>query len=301
MDSSIIQTNNLTRRFDDLVAVDNIDVSVPKGKVYGFLGPNGSGKTTTVRMLLGLIKPNSGSVTLFGDDLKENRENILRKIGALIENPSLYPHLKGKENLAIYQKLLGLPKANIDYALDIVKMNHASNKLVKTYSLGMKQRLALALALLQKPRLLILDEPTNGLDPSGIIEMRELLKEMSEGSGITVFLCFHYLSEVEQVADSVGIISKGKILFQGTLESLYATRKSKLILDVDMSEDAVKLIEKNGWQSVCNNGSIEVSVSNKSEVPDINKLLVEEGIQVFHLNILKPNLESIFLDVTKEA
>lgn len=131
--------------------------------------------------------------------------------------------------------------------------------------------------------------------------MRELLKEMSEGSGITIFLCSHYLSEVEQVADSVGIISKGKILFQGTLESLYATRKSKLILDVDMSEDAVKLIEKNGWQSVCNNGSIEVSVSNKSEVPDINKLLVEEGIQVFHLNILKPNLESIFLDVTKEA
>lgn len=220
---NIIETKNLTKGNGTAMRVSGLDLAVPEGCVYGFLGPNGAGKTTTLKLLLGLLKPTNGTITFFGQKMTEqNRLSILAHTGSLIENPSYYGHLTGLENLQIIAKLKKVPAAEIEKALNTVRLYEQKDKKVRQYSLGMKQRLGIAMALLGNPRVLILDEPTNGLDPAGIQEMREFIKDLPTTHQMTVIVSSHLLSEVEQMADMVGIIHHGKLVFQGTMATLEA-------------------------------------------------------------------------------
>src|SRR5699024_5789234 len=194
----VIQTNNLVKQFGRDKAVDNISLAIPEGEVYGLLGPNGAGKTTTIRMLLGLMKPTSGSIHIFNQDLNKERIDILKHVGSLVENPSYYPHLTAKENLEVIRKIYQVSRSRIGDVLEVVRLQDVADKKVKAFSLGMKQRLGIAIALLHQPKLLILDEPTNGLDPSGIIEIRHLIKRLPEEFGMTVLISSHLLSEIDQ-------------------------------------------------------------------------------------------------------
>jgi len=218
----VLLTDNLTKRYGNTAAVDRIRLRIEEGEVYGFLGPNGAGKTTTLKMLVGLIQPTEGTFTVFGRTFAQHRRWILSQTGALIESPSYYGHLTGRENLRIIQRLRGLPERNVSEALRVVRLEKHQHKRVDQYSLGMKQRLGLAMALISFPKLLILDEPTNGLDPAGIEEIRELIRSLPRQYGMTVLVSSHLLSEVEQIATSVGIIHDGRLVFQGSLDSLKA-------------------------------------------------------------------------------
>ncbi len=299
MQTMTITTSRLARRFGTLTAVDDLDLQVPPGSIYGFLGPNGAGKTTTIRMLLGLIRPHAGEVHLFGCSLRQERMTLLRQVGALVESPSLYPNLTGRENLEVTRRLVGGQKAQIGQALHVVRLEDAADRRVGGYSTGMKQRLGLAQALLSTPQLLILDEPTNGLDPAGIHEMRELLCSLPQEYGVTVFLSSHLLAEVEQVATHIGIIQQGRLRFQGTLDDLHAQMKEHAVLGVDQSEKARRLLQQTGW-SVHGNGGhrLTVAANGRSDVAMINAQLVGEGVNVYHLNLEQPTLEDIFLTLT---
>ena len=224
----ILETTNLTKTHGSKMRVNNLQIQVPKGCVYGFLGPNGAGKTTTLKLLLGLIKPNHGSISFYGQEMTEkNRLSILKTTGSLIESPCYYGHLTGAENLQIIAKLKGVSAKDITDVLHTVRLYEQKDKKVKHYSLGRKQRLGIAMALLGKPQLLILDEPTNGLDPAGIQEIRELIKGLPATHDMTVIVSSHLLNEVEQMADMVGIIHHGEMLFQGSMNEL-ATQGSSL-------------------------------------------------------------------------
>jgi ABC-2 type transport system ATP-binding protein len=299
MSEAVIETDNLSREYGNLVAVDGINLKVPRGSVYGFLGPNGAGKTTTIRMLLGLIRPTKGQIRLFGEPLKRNPLSLLRRIGALVEIPSLYPHLTGYENLEVTRRLVGAKRKQIERVLSIVRLERDAHRRVREYSHGMRQRLALALALLNEPDLLILDEPTNGLDPAGIREMRELVHSFPEQYGVTVFLSSHLLSEVEQVATHIGIINKGHLLFQGTLSELKAQRQERVLLTVDRGEAAVQVLQGAGW-TVQQHSDNQLAVLTKGQMDaaEINTLLVGQGISVVHLNAEEWSLEAIFLQLT---
>ncbi|MDH3889700.1 MAG: ABC transporter ATP-binding protein [candidate division Zixibacteria bacterium] len=300
--ASVIATSRLTRRYGSLVAVDALDLTVPEGCVYGFLGPNGSGKTTTVRMLLGLIGQDSGSVSIFGGNLKTDRRTILSQVGAMVEQPSLYMHLTGRENLEIHRRLLGLNNDRIDQSLRIVEMDDAADRPVRTYSLGMKQRMGLALALLAEPKLLILDEPTNGLDPQGIIKMRDLIKRLPHQMGASVFLCSHLLTEVEQVADYVGIINQGNLLFEGTLDQLRDRQQRVVRLRADRPDECLSLLNENGWSAHLGpDCMIEIGVAEFDQAAEINKLLTGVGISVYELRPVNPSLESLFLKMTANS
>ena len=217
MTDTILETKNLTKKN----RVHDLSMSVPKSCVYGFLGPNGAGKSTTLKIILGLIRKDSGEIKLFGEKVSnKNLLSLLHQTGSLIENPGGYPHLTGLENMQIIAKLKGVKEAEIEKALKTVRLYEQRDKKLAAYSLGMKQRLGIAMALLGNPKLLILDEPTNGLDPAGIHEIRELISSLPKERGITVIISSHLLSEVEQMADYVGIINKGKMLYQGTLAEL---------------------------------------------------------------------------------
>lgn len=219
----ILKTTNLTKKYKNEYAVKDLTLRIPKGSVYGFLGPNGSGKTTTMKMILGLIHSTSGSIEVLGQTLNnKNRLPILASIGSLIESPSYYGHLTARENLEITCILRNIPKVQIESVLQMVGLDHTGKKPVSKFSLGMKQRLGIANALIGKPKILLLDEPTNGLDPQGIVEIRELIKELPKRYGMTVFISSHLLSEIEQMADYISIISKGEVKFQGALQELKA-------------------------------------------------------------------------------
>lgn len=231
--NEIIKTNGLSKKYGEFYSVKNLDMRVREGTIYGFLGPNGAGKSTTLKMLLGLVRPTNGSIDIFGKRFTEkNRIDILKNIGSLIESPSYYGHLTARENLKIYSTILDLPKSNIDEVLKIVRLDRQQNKRTSAYSLGMKQRLGLASALLSFPKLLILDEPTNGLDPAGIQEMRELIRSLPQKYGMTVIVSSHLLSEIDQIVDDIGIIANGKMMFQGELESLHEKDKSKTLEEI---------------------------------------------------------------------
>jgi ABC-2 type transport system ATP-binding protein len=297
-----IATSGLTRRFGQFTAVDRLDLQVPRNCVYGFLGPNGAGKTTTIRLLLGLIRPDAGEVQLFGEPLNRNRLGTLRRVGALVESPSLYPNLTGRENLELTRRLTGGDRAQIDEALDTVRLRDAADRRVRGYSNGMRQRLGLALALLNGPDLLILDEPTNGLDPSGIQEMRELLSRLPAESDVTVFLSSHLLAEVEQVATHIGIIQEGRLRFQGTQEELHAEMEEQVVLGVDQPERAKLLLEQAGWTAHGNGGQrVTVAANGRSDTAMINSRLVQEGVNVFHLSLEQPTLEDIFMALTNHT
>ncbi len=229
----IAETHDLTKRYGDNLSVSELNMKVREGSIYGFLGPNGAGKSTTLKMLLGLVNPSGGSMELFGEKVTgKNRIKVLRQIGSLIESPSYYGNLTARENLKIYTSILGLPEENIDKVLDIVRLDKKSKKRVSAFSLGMKQRLGLAGALISFPKLLILDEPTNGLDPSGIQEMRALIRSLPEKYGMTVIISSHLLSEIDKIVDDIGIISCGKMMYQGTLENLHNMDASKSLEEI---------------------------------------------------------------------
>ncbi len=231
--SEIVKTYELTKRYKDNLSVNNLNMRVKEGRIYGFLGPNGAGKSTTLKMLLDLVKPTAGEIDIFGKRLNSStRADILRNVGSLIESPSYYGHLTGFENLKILQTLLDVPKKNIDEVLRIVRLDRQQNKKVSAYSLGMKQRLGLASALLSFPKLLILDEPTNGLDPAGIQEMRDLIRSLPQKYGMTVIVSSHLLSEIDQMAEDIGIIANGKMMYQGPLNLLHETDKSKSLEEI---------------------------------------------------------------------
>jgi ABC-2 type transport system ATP-binding protein len=299
MQKHAIETRGLTRRFGSQLAVDDLNLLAPEAGVYGFLGPNGAGKTTTIRMLLGLIRPDAGEVRLFGAPLAADRLALMRMVGALVETPSLYPHLTGRENLEVTRRLLGAPRGLIDEALGVVKLSQDAHRRVREYSMGMRQRLGLALALLNKPRLLVLDEPTNGLDPAGIHEMRDLIRRLPAEFGATVFLSSHLLSEVEQIAGHIGIIHQGRLLFQGTLAELQAQRRERLVVGVKRPEQAMVCLTAAGWGAqMRDDGLLTVSAATRDAAARINSLLVDQGLEVFHIALEQASLEDIFLTLT---
>lgn len=229
----IIKTNNLTKVYGEHKCVDNVNMCVSENRIYGFLGPNGAGKSTTLKMILGLVKPTKGEIDIFGKGAtSKTRMEILRNVGSLIEAPSYYGHLTARENLKIFATLLDVPDSNIDKVLQIVRLDKQQGKKVSKFSLGMKQRLGLALALLSFPKLLILDEPTNGLDPEGIQEIRELINSLPGQYGMTVIVSSHLLSEIDQMAEDIGIIANGKLIYQGALEDLHSIDRSKSLEEI---------------------------------------------------------------------
>lgn len=299
MENCLIETRGLTRRFGQQLAVNNVNLSVPAAGVYGFLGPNGAGKTTAIRMLLGLIRPNAGEVRLFGEPLNGNQRTLMRRVGALVESPSLYPHLTGRENLEVTRRLLGAPRHLIDLALETIKLTKDAGRCVREYSLGMRQRLGLGVALLNKPELLILDEPTNGLDPAGIHEMRDLIRRLPNEFGVTVFLSSHLLGEVEQTASHIGIIHEGSLLFQGTLGELQSKQQTRLTVGVKQIDDAIACLVNAGWDVQRVDDLLSVSARAPQDAIEVNRLLVERRLDVFHLSLAAASLEDIFLTLTK--
>src|SRR6188474_1677845 len=242
MANVLISTEAITKEFKGKPAVRHLSLEVQLGSIYAFLGPNGAGKSTTIRLLLGLLSPTRGNVALFGLDLRNHRSEILARTGSLVETPSLYEHLSARENLEIPRRILNAPRTDIDRVLRIVGLEDVGRNLVKTFSLGMKQRLGLAHAFLGKRELLILDEPTNGLDPAGIQEMRSLIRRLPGEHGVTIFLSSHLLTEVEQVATHVGMLSQGELVFQGSLGELEQLRRSHLKIGVNDIEMALQLL-----------------------------------------------------------
>jgi len=295
MADSLIQTQGLTRRFGKLTAVDGIALNVPEGCVYGFLGPNGAGKTTTIRMLLGLLRADDGDILLFGQPFQQRKQR-LRQIGALVESPSLYAHLTGRENLELTRKLLGVDRNRVQAVLAMVDLKAAASRKVAHYSTGMRQRLGLALALMHSPRLLILDEPTNGLDPAGIREFRHLIREFPKEQGITVFLSSHLLGEVEQTATHIGIIDQGRLLFQGRMEELKCSLQTQAEIEVDDPDRAASLLGNSALK--ISGRRLTFPVGSRNEIAAVNSRLVKAGIGVFALRHLEPDLENIFLSLT---
>lgn len=294
----IVQTENLSKSFGKEQAVSNINLKIRKGEIYGFLGPNGAGKTTTIRMLLGLMKPSSGTIKIFQKDVTKERINILAKVGSLVENPSYYPHLTAYENLEALRKVLGVPKSRIDEVLAIVRLKDAANKKVKGFSLGMKQRLGIAASLLHNPELLILDEPTNGLDPSGIIEIRNLIKRLPAEYGMTIIISSHLLSEIDQMATQVGIVSKGKMIFQDSIEAMRKSAQPKVFIKVSDAEKGWRSLVAHGIKAEHKDGLISLDECSDEKVAHIVQILVQEGILVYRVEEEKRSLEDIFLQMT---
>ena len=295
----IIETRGLSYHFGKQLVLDNVSLQVPKGSIYGFLGPNGAGKTTTIKILLNLLHSSQRNVLLFGKDLESNRIDILSRIGSLIEQPAIYPHLSGKENLVNRAMLLGVGMKRVNEMLGLVDLSESSGKKAGKYSLGMKQRLGIALALLPDPELLILDEPTNGLDPNGIIEVRKLLQKLTSEHGKTVFVSSHLLSEVEKMANHVGIINRGKLLFQGSIHDLHNLNTTSVCIEVDDTISAANTLLKNGYAADILADTIQIPFAGKQQMGGVNRLLVEQGFTVFSLTQSKHDLEKLFLDITK--
>ena len=297
-----IETNNLSHRFskEDIV-LNKINLQVPTGTVYGFLGPNGAGKTTTLRLLLGLLKKQEGSIKIFNKIFEEHRMEILQHTGSLIESPSIYHHLTASENLAVWQKIYQCPKKRITEVLETVGLSSTKNKSAGKFSLGMKQRLSIAIALLHHPKLLILDEPTNGLDPNGIIEMRELIKQLNTELGITIVISSHLLTEIEKMVNWLGIINKGNLLFQGSLNELKEKQQqsSATCFETSNNTATMETMQRNGLQPLLVNGSIHLPLTEKAIISKINAELVNNHVEVFQITTLQNDLESIFIDLTK--
>jgi len=297
--SPAIELTNVTKRYGNTVAVNGLSLCVPARSVYGFLGPNGAGKTTSIRLMLGLQRPDVGNIRLFGEPLETRRLALLRRTGALVESPSLYPPLTGYENLKIHQQLRRLPQTSIADALEIVNLSSAASRVVRTYSSGMRQRLGIALALIGKPELLVLDEPTNALDPAGIHEIRNLVRDLPSRSGATVFLSSHMLAEVEQVATHVAILSQGTLVFEGTRDQLRQRTEPALVIRVDRIDRAMRILNAAGFAAGSRDNYVRVrGVLNPG---DVNRMLVEAGITVSHLAFERTSLEDEFLALTRPA
>ena len=295
----IVETKGLSKSYGDKQVVRDVDLKVPKGCVYGFMGPNGAGKSTTLKMLLGLVKAGSGEARIAGKEMNpKNRLEILKETGSLIESPSYYGHLTGRENLEIVRTLKGAPEKEIDQVLKLVRMERQQNKKAREYSLGMKQRLGRAAALIGRPELLILDEPTNGLDPAGIQEIRELICELPKRMGITVLVSSHLLSEMDQMADYVGIINHGQLIFQDKLDVLHEHSKSKLLLQVMNRTVTLKILESRGVEGRVTEEGILIPGFSDDRTADLVSALAAGGAGLFRVEERQKSLEDIFLSLT---
>ena len=303
MISNVLQIKNLQKGFEDTQVVNLSSLSVQQGEIYGFLGPNGAGKTTTMKMILSLISRTAGEIEVFGQSIGTDKQ-YLNQIGSMIEEPSYYPNLTGYENLLVFQKILGFDKKNIQETLKIVGLDQPKNKkkLVKDYSLGMKQRLALAFALVKKPRLLILDEPTNGLDPAGIHEIRELIIKLAKEHGITVFISTHILSEVEHIADRVGIINHGQLVYEGEIRKIQSNKWLEVRGDFRGLREAIsqvlfgypcKILE-------IQEDKLKLTDLADQEISSLLRDLIVEKVPIYEVKQEQETLESIFLNLTKE-
>ncbi|HEL1761599.1 TPA: ABC transporter ATP-binding protein [Streptococcus suis] len=299
----LLEINHLEKVYKDVTTVDIEKITVREGEIYGFLGPNGAGKTTTMKMILSLVTPTSGEIFINKKDIR-NDKKYLNQIGSMIEEPSYYPNLTGYENLLVFQKMVGFDKNNIWPTLELVGLADEKNrkKLVKAYSLGMKQRLALAFALVKKPKILLLDEPTNGLDPAGIHEIRELIVQLAKEKGLTVFISSHILPEIEYIADRVGIINHGRLVYEGEIEAI----KSNTWIEI-----GGVFSQKNIVQTLVELGTVEILSASESQVTlrdldndrlaDLVSYLTENGYRIFRVVRESETLEDIFLNLTKEA
>lgn len=300
----IIEINSLTKDFNKLRAVNNLNLSVYKGDVFGFLGPNGAGKSTTIRMLLSLVRQTSGTINLFGKSLDSDRKNILSRIGAIVEKPDFYGYLTAYKNLEILGKLSGkeITQKQIMQILELVGLDNRFDSKVKTFSHGMKQRLGLAQSLLHDPELIILDEPTTGLDPQGMKEIRDLILHLSKEKEKTIFLSSHILHEVELVANRMIIINKGTTKVEGNVKDLLDAKKLKVTFEIDDEQKVKDLILNSGWKDKfeMNTKTVFVFSLESQEVSQLNKYLVENNISVSAV-IPKRSLEDYFLKITDEA
>ena len=298
--SPIIEVNGLTKVFKELTAVDGLSFSVPRGEVYGFLGQNGAGKSTTIRMLLTLIQPTSGTISILGKDLALHRAEVLSQTGAIIEKPDLYKYLTALENLGMMAKLSGLrpTKKELMAQLERVGLAERATSKVKTFSQGMKQRLGIACALVHNPQLIVLDEPTNGLDPQGIADVRNLILSLSRSEGKTVFVSSHLLSEMELIADNMLIIDRGKKVAEGKVSELLNPSDTLVVLETDNTERTKDFLYATQWSSYLQQNRKEIVLKmHRSQVPQLNEELVRQGIQVYTLRA-KHSLEDYFLSLT---
>lgn len=293
----IVATDNLSKEYDGVYRVQELDIRIKEGDIYGFLGPNGAGKSTTMKMLLGLVKPTSGTIEIMGKPFNEKtRRDILASVGSLIESPSYYGHLTGRENMEIIRRLLDLPQKNIEEAVHIVRMENQMEKKVKNYSLGMKQRLGIAMALARFPKLLILDEPTNGLDPAGIEEMRELIKTLPKQHGMTVMISSHILSEIDQMATVVGIINQGCLIFQERMSVLDTQREPQIVLRTSDNNRAYQLLKKVNPQRTAD--GLQIGALTDEQTGAVVQCLCSNGISVYRVEEHRESLEDIFLNLT---
>lgn len=298
---TVIETKALCKQYGPHTAVDHVELHVPQGCVYGFIGPNGAGKSTTMKMLLGLIHPTAGRVRLLGQELTEkSRLPLLRQTGSLIESPAGYLHLTAQENLEIVADLKGVPHKDIGRVLDIVHLTQDRNRRVGQYSLGMKQRLGIAMALLGSPKLLILDEPTNGLDPAGIQEMRALIRNMPAATGATVLISSHLLGEMEQMVEQVGIIDHGHILFDGPLTELQRHSRGNVTLRLLDPAKAAPILRANGLTAHSDSCVVTLPPLQDALLADLVQKLAACGAGVVELTPHTKTLEEIFLSLTSE-
>ena len=302
--SNIVENVGLTKIYNHVPSVNHIDMKVPVGCIYGFLGPNGAGKSTTMKMILNLVKPTEGYVNVFGTILTdENRLDILKKTGSLIESPSYYGHLSGRENLKIVQMLKKVPESEIEDVLHTVRMENQQHKKVSQYSLGMKQRLGLAMALLGKPKLLLLDEPTNGLDPAGIQEMRELICSLPSRYQMTVLISSHLLSEIDQMANYVGIIDKGNLIFQDTMEALQEHSQKQLLIHTLDDKKTFSFLQEHFRKNTkikirpCEEG-ILIPLPSDDKTAALTAALAQNGNHILRVEERHKTLENIFLELT---
>jgi ABC-2 type transport system ATP-binding protein len=303
MSELVIETSGLrkefrTRRGRHILAVNDLDLAVPGGGVHGFLGPNGSGKTTTIRMLLGLARASRGEMRLFGEPVPSHLPRLMRRVGAVVEQPKFVPTFTGRRNLSLLARSIGVPSSSVDGALERVGLSGRDRERYKGYSLGMKQRLAIAATLLKSPDLLILDEPTNGLDPAGIRDIRHMIRDLGD-SGVTVLLSSHILAEVQQVCGSVSIIGNGRLLASGSVDDLVGAGSGTTLVRVADPAAAVAELERAGY-TVSAGGDGALHVEGAADTADVTRVLAERGLYVSELTPLRRDLESVFLQLTKD-
>lgn len=302
MTENVIHLHKVNKSFGSHHVLKDLDLRVPKNSVFAFLGNNGEGKSTTIRLLTGLLRPDSGDIVIMGEHLKEQSVLIKNQLGCIVDSPSLYPQLTAKEFLTIGCKLKCLAKSEIDRVLALVDLQNAKYSQVVHFSLGMKQRLALAHALLGEPKLLILDEPTNGLDPHGMLEIRNLIKSLPSKLNCTVFVSSHMLDEVEKIASDVALLKNGQIQCQESLQDILAKQQGQLILDVSDISQAQKLLQENGHlASVDQDSRLTVNSICKDRIHHINKLIVESDLRLHQATYQQPSLEEWFLQSTQYA
>ena len=294
-----IETRGLTHRFRGDTALRDVHLAVPAGSIYGFLGPNGAGKTTTLRLVLGLLRRQHGTIEVFGEALDANRLAILSRVGSSIESPSVYGQLSAAENLEVWRRVYRCPKQRIAAVLELVDLHRAGSKPAERFSLGMKQRLSIAVALLHEPSLLVLDEPTNGLDPHGILEIRALLTALNREANVTVLVSSHILSEIEKIVTHVGVIHHGAMTFQGTLASLLARQSESSVTRLDTSDNArgLAVAAQCGLAGRIQDGTIAFRALRREEAGELTTRLAASGVVVYEIATVRRDLEDVYLQL----